>query len=486
MKKIRTPIIPQKQTLVGKEDELDLRAICIFAALGFFLDGDTYWKGVRALPPASDCLTSDDGSFTAEPFFKWHYDPRDLSLVETVDEFTELFEQVLTEQVAGRKVILPLSGGLDSRTQAAGLKRIGADVSAYSYRFQGGHDETYYASLIARKQGFDFRDWTIPRGYLWEVIDRLAKINGCYSEFTHPRQMAFVDRYADLGDVFSLGHWGDVLFDAMGVPDDLPFEQQVDTILKKIVKKGGLTLGTALWEAWDLNGSFREYLTERVGSLLRRIDIPDNANARIRAFKSMYWAPRWTSVNLAIFASVRPIEVPYYDSRVCRFICSVPENHLRGRKVQIEYLKRRAPALAQIPWQDHRPFNLYSYKWDKAPWNLAYRSYGKLKRTISSNGVVERNWELQFQGEENDRLLREHLAGDTAAESILPRDLISDVFRKFKTGESLEYSHSVSMLLTIRHFLSRIERSSRPTGPKLSPAANDTKSVKDRAIQFAR
>lgn len=485
MKTVRTPIIPTNQTLIGTEDELDLRAICIFAALGFFLDSDTYWKGRQALPPASDCWISDDGTLTYEPYFKWHYAPRDLSLDETVDEFTDLFEQVLTEQVAGRKVILPLSGGLDSRTQAAGLKRIGADVSAYSYKFQGGHDETYYASRIAWRQGFDFRDWTVPSGYLWKVLDRLAAINGCYSEFTHPRQMAFIDRYADLGQVFSLGHWGDVLFDDMGVPDDLDFDTQVEVVLKKIVKKRGVELGSALWEAWDLEGGFREYLTERVRSLLRDIDIPNNANARIRAFKSMYWAPRWTSVNLAIFSAVRPIEVPYYDSRICRFICTVPENHLRGRKIQIEYLKRRAPELARIPWQDHRPFNLYSYEWDKTPWNLAYRTYSKFKRTVSSSGTIERNWELQFLGEKNERLLHEHIIGDASAETILPRDVISSVYRKFKGKETLEYAHSISMLLTIRHFLSTKERPPTPNDSELRPTVNANENVLDRALQFA-
>lgn len=95
------------------------------------------------------------------------------------------------EQSENKKVILALSGGLDSRTQACGLHHVGANVNSYSYSFSGGHDETKYSEKIAKVCDFPFHNWKIPNGYLWNKIEDLAKINGCYSDFTHPRQMAF-------------------------------------------------------------------------------------------------------------------------------------------------------------------------------------------------------------------------------------------------------------------------------------------------------
>jgi hypothetical protein len=52
---ITIPIIPQKLTFakVEAESELDFQAICVFVAIGFFLDTDTYWKNKKALRPAS-------------------------------------------------------------------------------------------------------------------------------------------------------------------------------------------------------------------------------------------------------------------------------------------------------------------------------------------------------------------------------------------------------------------------------------------------
>jgi len=55
LKTIKTPIIPIRQNFVKVDapHEIDKHAICIFAATGFFLDTDTYWKDKKVLAPAS-------------------------------------------------------------------------------------------------------------------------------------------------------------------------------------------------------------------------------------------------------------------------------------------------------------------------------------------------------------------------------------------------------------------------------------------------
>ncbi len=450
------PIIPKKPTFIGKKDNLDLKAICVFSALGFFLDDDTYYVGQKVLKPATKYVIDEQGNILSkEHYFKWHYNPKERALNQITEEFAHLFEQILSEQSRNNKVILPLSGGLDSRTQACGLKHIGAAVSSYSYSFSGGHDETQYSQKIATACNFPFQGWKVPNGYLWDNIAVLAKINGCYSEFTHPRQMAFIEKYASMGDVFSLGHWGDVLFDDMGVTDDLPFERQIEILFKKVVKKSGMELASALWEQWGLEGNFKDYLYERLKSLLLKINIPESANAQIRAFKSIYWAPRWTSINLAVFESQRPIELPYYDNKMCEFICSVPEKYLAGRQIQIEYLKRRNPQLAKITWQAQRPFNLYNYRYNKVPYNLPYRFFDKTKRTLNPQKYVQRNWELQFLGEKNDRHLQNSLFGNDEMNRMIPKTLSLGLYNKFKTEDAVYYSHPVSMLLTLSMFFNK-------------------------------
>lgn len=450
----KTPIIPLKQTFIGEAKTLDLEAICVFAATGFFLDQDTYYKEQKVLKPA--CHYEFDADFKTirfeTPYFNWHYTPKERPFEQIVEEFATLFETIIQEQSQGKQVILPLSGGLDSRTQAVALKHLGMDVQAFSYAFDGGHDETWYGKHISKICGFPFQAFQVPKGYLWNSIEPLSDLNSCYSEFTHPRQMAFLDRYHHMGDVFNLGHWGDVLFDDMGVPDDLSFEGQVQVILKKIVKKGGMALASSLWKSWGLDGDFESYLQTRVSALLQEIDIPESANAQIRAFKSMFWAPRWTSVNLSVFEAAKPIALPYYDNRMCEFICSVPERYLAGRQIQIAYIKKRIPKLAKLTWEAQRPYNLYTYKHNKFPWNLPYRLVNKIKRITNNQPYIQRNWELQFLGESNDQALKNWLFETPSFDTLVEKEVRERFYRLFKEEDAVFYSHPVSILLTLSVF----------------------------------
>lgn len=452
MKIFKNPIIPNASIFMETQNTLDYKAICVFVATGFFLDNDTYYKELKVLKPATSYSIDNNKIITEESYFKWHYSPVERPLSQIVQEFATLFETIIKEQVQNKTVILPLSGGLDSRTQAAALHHIGNKVNSYSYEFFNGHNETIYSEKIAKTCGFSFEKWQVNEGYLWRKIEHLALINQCYSEFTHPRQMAFVEKYAAMGDVFSLGHWGDVLFDDMGVADDLSNEGQVEILLKKVVKKGGLELANSLWKSWSLEGDFEAYLKNRIEILLEKINIPTSANAQIRAFKSLYWAPRWTSTNLSVFESVKPVTLPYYDNRMCEFICSVPEKYLAGRQIQIAYLKLRMPALAKITWQDHRPYNLYTYKKNKFPYNFPYRVFDKLKRVVSTTYFVQRNWELQFLGKDNEAKLEKWLFENENFKTLLSPEIVKEYYANFKNKDSIYYSHDVSMLLTLSLF----------------------------------
>jgi asparagine synthetase B (glutamine-hydrolysing) len=452
MQSIKNTIIPSSSTFVGEKKTLDYEAICVFAATGFFLDSDTYYKELKVLKPATSYSIENNKIIAEESNFKWHYTPIERPLQQIVQEFASLFETIIKEQVQDKTVILPLSGGLDSRTQAAALYHLGNKVNSYSYEFQNGHNETHYSQKIAKACGFSFQKWKVNEGYLWDKIEALAQINQCYSEFTHPRQMAFIEKYAAMGDMFSLGHWGDVLFDDMNVAEDLTNEQQVEILLKKVVKKGGLALATSLWKSWNLEGNFEDYLKKRIKALLDEIDIPTSANAQIRAFKSLYWASRWTSTNLSVFEAVKPIALPYYDNRMCEFICSIPEKYLAGRQIQIEYIKLRMPALAKITWQEHRPFNLYTYKRNKLPYNFPFRVFDKLKRVVSKKQFIQRNWELQFLGKDNEIELKKWLFENEKFMTLLSQELVQEYYANFKNKDSVYYSHDLSMLLTLSLF----------------------------------
>ena len=461
MKTIKTPIIPRHQTFVEIKDqphELDYKAICVFSALGFFLDTDTYWKDKKVLPAASINKIDDDGFLvSSEPWFEWHYKPKNRSLENVTNEFSDLFEKIVSEQCIDKKVILPISGGLDSRSQAVALHKLGVEVNTYSYSFENGYNEAGISKKIAKKCNFSFQEFTIPKNYLWNKIDELAEINSCYSEFTHPRQMAVIDDIEKLGDVFSLGHWGDVLFDSENLQQNYSDQDLIPLLKKKIIKKGGLELAKSLWQNWKLEGKFEDYLNSRILVLLSRINIV-NSNAKIRAFKSMYWAPRWTSINLSVFARNKEIYLPYYDDRMCKFICEVPESLLNNRQIQIEYIKKTNIAVAKIVWQDAKPFHLYNHHLAKTHLRLPYRIINKLKRefeNLKGKKFVQRNWELQFLTTDDQEKLTDYLQSKELIHQI-DIDLIKDYLNLFYKEDQVYYSHSVSTLLTLSLFFKNV------------------------------
>lgn len=451
MPNLKTSIIPSKTIVLKKEGEqkLNKKAICVFVATGFFLDTDTFYTNEIALAPASIHNTDKNGIWqNAEPWFQWHYEPRNISFNDALDEFTQLFEQIIDTQVAHRKVILPLSGGLDSRTQAVALQYLKKEVNAFSYQFLNGYPETKIAAQLAAIGGFGFQKFEIKNGYLWDKIEQLSQYNQCFSEFTHPRQMAIIEQLQNNGEVFSLGHWGDVLFDE-GAPNGLKENQLNDYIFKKIVKKGGLSLAQNLWQHWGLEGNFKEYIIDRINDLLSKIPI-NHIGAKARAFKSLYWAPRWTSANLSVFEAIKPITLPYYEDKMCQWVCTIPEKHLAHRKLQIAYIKKRNPKVAKVTWQIQRPFNLYTYPYNKIPYNTPYRTFQKIEhllQNISGRPVIQRNWELQFLGSENEIQLNSYLHNKSFLE-IIPQKLITQYLDSFKK-EPLGFAHPLSMLLTL-------------------------------------
>ncbi len=449
---IRTlPIMPTSQHFLslGSSLELNYEAICLFVATGFFFETDTFLKDEICLEPAHKYTFNGKGQIEkADAYFKWHYSPREVSFETVLEEYTTLLKTIIKEQVGDQDVILPLSGGLDSRSQALILEGLDNPVHSYSYAFQGGFPEHKISKKIADLCGFNFNSYFIKPGYLWNCIDELAQINKCYSEFTHPRQMAILSELRQMNGVFSLGHWGDVLFDR-GAPEGIEESDLIPLIVKKMVRPDGFRLAQKLWEHWHLDGDFKSYMLSRIEVALSKIRI-ENVSAKMRAFKTSHWAYRWTTTNLSIFENAHPITLPYYDNRMCEFVCTVPEDYLKDRRLQLAHL-RQDKRLSKITWHAHKPFNLNTYKRNKPPYNLPYRMRSKVKRSllgVIGRPYVQRNFELQFLGEENNEKLKSRIF-DPHFNQIISKDIVNDCYSSFRNVDYINNAHAVSMLLTI-------------------------------------
>jgi hypothetical protein len=59
--------------------------------------------------------------------------------------------------------------------------------------------------------------------------------------------------------------------------------------------------------------------------------------------------------------------------------------------------------------------------------------------------LVQRNWEIQFLEGSGKEQLKAHLFQN----SIVPKELISDVYESFNQKDKVYHAHAVSMLLTL-------------------------------------
>jgi len=440
---------------INSQNELDLKSIVTFCSMGFMLEKDTYFKGIKVIQPSSQyTLDKHNKILEMKAGWEWYYKPQDRSFNDVVEEFSNIFESIVIESTKNKSILLPISGGLDSRTLFVPI-RGRSDLTLASYEFEDGFNETSFGESLSQIYNIPFYSQKISRGYLWGKIEQVSKMNNCFSEFTHPRQAAVIESWKGLGSRILLGHFGDALFDSHLNSSDYSFDEQIAILVKKTQNAGGYELASDLWSFWELGGSFEEYITNRLNNLYGHINI-DHPSARMRAFKSLYWVPRWTSINLSIFAEIGELVLPYYNDQMCKFICNISERYLMGRKIQIEYIKNQCREAAELPWQKYHPLNLYNYKWFHNPIYLPVRAYNKVKREINNSifsipKLVERNWELQFLGTSNFSKVENNILKNPYIYKLIPKSIILKYINKFKTNPN-KYSHTISMILTLAFF----------------------------------
>jgi len=160
--------------------ELDRLALSEQLLFGFCLSDRTPFQGISRLAPST--LLRFGFSENACDSVHVHslsldIEPHDLTLSETSARLVELFTDACRKQAASDgNNVLSLSGGLDSRAVAAGLRQAGVDFRAATFQTASGSaaGDAYYASEIAKLLNIDWELIQLPeyRGRDIDVILR--------------------------------------------------------------------------------------------------------------------------------------------------------------------------------------------------------------------------------------------------------------------------------------------------------------------------
>ena len=463
--------------------ELDWEAIAGFFSFGFFPQDRTYFKDVKILKPASHYIFNEQGKLLKEErYWNWHHEPDSKrSYEETVEEFGRIFQKVMRDQTHEGKIAIPISGGLDSRSTVAAIvmgprkldsrlqpeadpplaekPSCGNDMGterfwAYSYGYSEDSAETKIAGKIARAARLSFQPFTI-KPYLFERLNSILSGVEGFQDITQCRQAAVTGEISQHADSVIAAHWGDVWMDNMldHGPQTTDQRKITEKVLEKIQKKGREWLVENIC-GQQLKENPENFLREMVSQELRKLEHIEDPDFRIKAFKTDNWSFRWTCASLRMFQAAAFPRLPFYDNRIADFFCTVPTEFVRGRRLQIDYLKRFAPDLARITWQPYDA-NLYKYQHFNT-WLLPKRGLKKMGRLLSGKPVIQRNWEVQFLNEKgqqglNEWLLRKSLKVHEFMSPVKVKELVDQLYQT----PAAENGYAVSMLLTFSAWLEK-------------------------------
>jgi len=160
-----------------------------FLACGYVTGSDTLFPNVKQVQAGEVVFfqPSEDSDIIVEPLRYYRYVHGNYFEDETEILFRKLDEtlinvfQNLISYASGRTIVIPLSGGYDSRLVALMLKKIGyKNIVAFSYG-KPGNREAEVSNMVAKKLGisWEFVPYSNDNWYKWYRSDEMK----AYSEF---------------------------------------------------------------------------------------------------------------------------------------------------------------------------------------------------------------------------------------------------------------------------------------------------------------
>lgn len=144
------------------DQHMDPDAVTEFLLTGYVTGRDTLYATVKQVRPGEIIRIRDGApaSVEREHYCRFlHTDARDEPDEMLCQAMSSLFERVFDrfrQSLQGRRIVVPLSGGFDSRLIVAGLKQAGVrDVVCFTYG-RPGNDDSALSQQVARQLGYEW------------------------------------------------------------------------------------------------------------------------------------------------------------------------------------------------------------------------------------------------------------------------------------------------------------------------------------------
>ena len=355
----------------GAPTELDEAALAVYLRWGSFLDTDTPFRHILAVPPDARIVWRNgaldvQGEFVTRP-------PMDLPESDAIDTYIELFRQAMKRRlVRDRRVVLPLSGGRDSRHILLELCRNGHPPDlAVTIDLQSCGDADA-ARLVARACNINHIVIPETRRLLPQFL-RLQE----ETSFNLARETAFfalADYLKESDDVIYDGIGGDVLSAGLFLTEDL-----LEAFVSRNWDKAANIILLETPERDPLKGLFQEkqyrkfalqVAVERLSRELRRHQ--DAANP-VGSF--VFWnrtRRSIASVPLCLLRKNRHLLLtPYLDDELFDFLSALPARLFLDHQFHTRAILRAFPSTRSIPFAEKKRGFVRHADNCKLAWQLA-------------------------------------------------------------------------------------------------------------------
>lgn len=325
-------------TDVPRYDRLGLSQ---YLLLGYPLGTRTLWEGVIRVPPGSILTLDDTGEIEIEDVHTWNFErEHDSSL--SVESHARTLASIFTESCERRsrasdRTVLSLSGGLDSRAIAAGLRDGPGSIRTATFDYDNGPD-AQIAVRVADALGIDWNVYHLDSPSVVEM-DRLLSLKHGLNHVHMGFILPFFERLRDdFGPAMTYvtGDGGDKL-----LPDLTPprHPSSMTDLVRFIVTK---ERQFSVDDVVDLTGIERSRL---LGSIHDRVRSYPESDLSKKAVHFMVYerAGRWLfegeDRNRCFFWST----TPYYDPAFVDYAMRIPDEMKVGGQVQRSFLTAMWP-----------------------------------------------------------------------------------------------------------------------------------------------
>lgn len=407
-----------------REEHIDPIAREEFLLTGFVTGQDTLFANLKQLQ-AGEYLVVKNGKIKITRYFKFlHIEPEQWNEKELFDELdliTRKSIQRLIEYANGRQIVVPLSGGYDSRLIVTLLKELGYEnVLTFTYGVEG-NKESEYSKIVANRLGLKwyFVEYT-PELWQREWKDESRKKYYEYASnhvsLPHTQDWLAVKLMKERGEiekeaVFVPGHCCVTGFINEGVLSET--WTQEDTIRDLFQKH--FSLRPAHWNMYLNISETKNKIIQLTGSDLndqphtiasqmmslnwaeRQCKFTSNSVRVYEFFGYDWWLPLW-DYNFILFWKVFPLSLRLNRVFYIRYVTDLFEKNttitaMRNASDRIEAIQSARNLLRCIPVVEttlRKLYLLFIIKKDKLMSSrFGYRAYKSLVRKgYSHNGIA--------------------------------------------------------------------------------------------------